>query len=178
MHSNPNNPAFDCIFNPCYRQTFARKETDIPTVGIRVDHLVLDSDIDTDVIAPYAIPIIAPWTIQPPATTSSYILWKTNSLLTPTYSKFNSMKCWKYTLTTLAYTQTAQKMKIVPSAAVTGQTVMQCRLPGCSSVFTAELQAIHLALDFIDTSQDTKFVIFSDSLSSLQKQSTADLMCQ
>ena len=67
VQSNPSNPAFDCIFNPRYRQTFARKETAIPTVGIRVEHLVFDADIDIDVIAPYTLPTIAPWTIQPPA---------------------------------------------------------------------------------------------------------------
>ena len=57
---NPSNPAFDCIFNPRYRLTFARKETAIPTVDIRVEHLVLDADIDTsDIIAPYTLPTIS-----------------------------------------------------------------------------------------------------------------------
>ena len=53
VQSNPSNPVFDCIFNPHYRQTFARKETAIPTVDICVEHLVFDADIITDVIAPY-----------------------------------------------------------------------------------------------------------------------------
>jgi kelch-like protein 2/3 len=46
--------------------------------------------------------------------------------------------------------------------------VTQCRLPNHSSVFTDELQAISLALDFIENSRQDQFLIFSDSLSSLQ----------
>ena len=72
---------------------------------------MLDVDIDIGVIAPYTLTTIAPWTIQPPAINFN-LHSETNPLLTQTYSKFNSMRCWKYTLTTLAYTQMAQTMKI------------------------------------------------------------------
>ena len=168
VQSNPSNPAFDCIFNPRYRQTFARKETAIPTVGIRVEHLMLDADIDIDVIAPYTLPTIAPWTIQPPAI--NFKLHSGNKSTTdPNLFKVQFYEMLEvYTDHTCIYTDGSKDENRVSSAAVTGQTVKQCRLPGCASVFTAELQAIHLALDFIETSQDTKFVIFSDSLSSLQ----------
>ena len=168
VQSNPSNPAFDCIFNPRYRQTFARKETAIPTVGIRVEHLMLDADIDIDVIAPYTLPTIAPWTIQPPAI--NFNLHSGNKSTTdPNLFKVKFYEMLEiYTDHTCIYTDGSKDENRVSSAAVTGQTVKQCRLPGCASVFTAELQAIHLALDFIETCQDTKFVIFSDSLSSLQ----------
>ena len=43
------------------------------------------------------------------------------------------------------------------------------RLPGDSSIFTAEAKAIDLALDFISTCDaNNKFIIFSDSLSVLK----------
>ena len=45
---------------------------------------------------------------------------------------------------------------------------MKCRLPDCASIFSAESQAIMLALDFIEVSQHDKFAIFSDSISCLQ----------
>jgi hypothetical protein len=52
---------------------------------------------------------------------------------------------------------------------VTGHNVTQCRFSDNSSVFTAELEAIVLALDYyIASSNYDKFIIFSDSLSSLQ----------
>ena len=54
--------------------------------------------------------------------------------------------------------------------AVTGQgLVRQYSLPSQASVFTAELLAIKTALDTIaNTSSDTSFVIYTDSLSALQ----------
>ena len=42
------------------------------------------------------------------------------------------------------------------------------RLPNNSSIFSAEVKAIDLALKFIDTVDNNKFIIFSDSLSALQ----------
>ena len=56
----------------------------------------------------------------------------------------------------------------IASAAVCRQSTMQCRLPKFSSIFSAEMQAIMLALDFIESSIHDKFLILSDSLSSLQ----------
>ena len=42
------------------------------------------------------------------------------------------------------------------------------RLPNGSSIFTAEIKAVELALEFIKTNPDNKFIIFSDSLSGLK----------
>jgi hypothetical protein len=51
---------------------------------------------------------------------------------------------------------------------VSGSTLFRCRLPDCCSIFTAELRAILLALDYVEGSHHDKFLILSDSLSSLQ----------
>jgi hypothetical protein len=45
---------------------------------------------------------------------------------------------------------------------------MHCRLSDNSYFFTVELQAIIQVLDFIESSNYHKFIIFSNSLSSLQ----------
>ena len=42
------------------------------------------------------------------------------------------------------------------------------RLPANASIFSAEIKAIDLALDHIEQSRNTDFIIFSDSLSVLQ----------
>ena len=168
VQSNPSNPAFDCIFNPSYRQTFARKETAIPTVGIRVEHLVLDSDVDTDVIAPYTLPTIAPWTIQSPTVNLSIHSGCKSDTDPHIYKMLFHEVLDEHPDHICIYTDGSKESDIVGSAAVSGQSVMQCRLPNHSSVFTAELQAISLALDFIENSRQDQFLIFSDSLSSLQ----------
>jgi len=42
------------------------------------------------------------------------------------------------------------------------------RLPNTASIFRAELYALLLAIEFVHRSKETNFVIFSDSMSSLQ----------
>ena len=51
-------------------------------------------------------------------------------------------------------------------------TIVICKVPDDSSIFTAEAKAIYLALDFISTcNANNKFIIFSDSLSVLKAMS-------
>src|SRR5580692_1019634 len=168
VQSNPSNPAFDCIYNPHYRQTFEKKETAIPTIGIRVEHLLLDANIDVDVIAPYTLPTIPPWTIQSPTINLSLHSGNKARMDPNIYKAQFGEILDEHPDHICLYTDGSKESDSVASAAVSGQSVMQCCLPGCSSVFTAELQAISLALDFIENSSHNEFLIFSDSLSSLQ----------
>jgi len=56
----------------------------------------------------------------------------------------------------------------VASAVVARNSLKTVRLPNKASIFRAELYAITLAMDLIRRSEDTKFLIFSDSMSSLE----------
>ncbi len=56
----------------------------------------------------------------------------------------------------------------VAAAAAVPEGEHKSRLPDKSSIFSAELRAILLALDCADVSWKTQFILFSDSLSSLQ----------
>ena len=56
----------------------------------------------------------------------------------------------------------------VAAAAVYGTKVKKCGLPNKSSIFSAEVKGIDLALDLVEQSDSSRFIIFSDSLSSLQ----------
>jgi len=56
----------------------------------------------------------------------------------------------------------------VASAVVARNSLETVRLPNKASIFRAELYAITLAMDLIRRSEDTKFLIFSDSVSSLE----------
>ena len=66
------------------------------------------------------------------------------------------------------YTDGSKNGSRVAAAAVIGKGEHKVRLPDRSSVFTAELRAISLALDIVWNSTHNKFVIFSDSKSCLQ----------
>ena len=54
------------------------------------------------------------------------------------------------------------------SACVTASDTYKCRLPDGASIFSAEIKAIDLALDHIEQSRNSDFIIFSDSLSVFQ----------
>ena len=56
----------------------------------------------------------------------------------------------------------------VASAAVARNSTKSVRLPDKASIFRAELHAVSLAMDFIRHSKDTRFIVFSDSKSSLE----------
>ena len=59
--------------------------------------------------------------------------------------------------------------KVTVAAAVVHRDNTKCvRLPDAASIFRAELYALLLAIDVVRRSKEKNFVIFSDSMSSLQ----------
>jgi len=65
------------------------------------------------------------------------------------------------------YTDGSKNSDRVASAAVARNSAKTVWLPNKASIFRAELYAVDLAMDLIRHSENTKFVIFSDSVSSL-----------
>jgi ribonuclease HI len=66
------------------------------------------------------------------------------------------------------YTDGSKIGETVGCAAICEGHVKNIRLPDKCNIYTAELHAIRMALDIIRRSRQTSFVIYSDSLSSLQ----------
>ena len=64
----------------------------------------------------------------------------------------------------------------VACAVICGNQIKSMRLPDKSSVYTAELSAIRLALELIRRLKEKSFVIYSDSLSSLQAIQSFDII--
>ena len=73
-----------------------------------------------------------------------------------------------YSCLQLLHTDGSKSGDRVGSAVVTRYSAKTFRLPNKASIFRAELYAISQAMDLIRRSKDTKFVIFSDSMSSLE----------
>ena len=78
----------------------------------------------------------------------------------------------KYHFTTQTlniYTQMDLKMdQMLQRHASLEHKTRKCCLPNNASIFSAESQAINLALDYIEETNPSKVIIFSDSLSVLQ----------
>ena len=65
------------------------------------------------------------------------------------------------------YTDGSKHNDRVGCAAILNNLTIKRRLPSNTSIFTAEITAIDLALDVVSESEDDYFIIFSDSLSVL-----------
>ena len=66
LQSCPSNPAFECIINPKYKELFARKESAIPSFGIRMQSVLDNSNILNENIHETVIPEVPPWTLHQP----------------------------------------------------------------------------------------------------------------
>jgi hypothetical protein len=62
------------------------------------------------------------------------------------------------------YTDGSNDSGMVASAAVFGQQIYSLRLPSASSIFVAEANAIRLVLKFVAFSDESKFMISSNTL--------------
>ena len=165
-----SNPAFDCTINPKYQDIFARKESAIPTSGIRIQSLLENSNIPNTNVHETIIPEVPPWTLHRPKV--NLHLSNLSMSETPSHiytQKFNEIKD-EHSYCTTIYTDGSKDNDRVGCAAIFNNLTIKQRLPSNASIFTAEITAIDLALDVVCESEDDYF-FFSDSLSSLHNMS-------
>jgi ribonuclease HI len=173
--SNPKNPTYNSIFNPQFEHVFLRKPNAIPPLSIRIQQYLLAIQINTSAIAQFEFPTIPPWLLYKP---NILMQLHANMKSDTAPDVFKQLFCEvveEFLDHIQLYTDGSKEGNRVACAMVTGSTLFQCRLPDRCSIFTAELRAILLALDFIEGSHHDKFLILSDSLSSLQSIKNCNL---
>ena len=132
-------------------------------------HHLLATDIKVDSIAKFVRPSIPPWKMKVPTFVFAMreLGYKTD---TPPYEfqiRFKEiLEIFKEY--THIYTDGSKDGRTVAAAAVSSGKVLTKRLPDHASIFSAESQAILLAIDIAKESANTKILILSDSLSCLQ----------
>ena len=167
LQSCPSNPAFECTINPKYKELFARKESAIPTFGIRMQSVLEDSDIENNNIHETIISEVPPWILRSPKVLLGLSdLSKKDTPSLVFIQKFNEIKD-EHSYFTQIYTDGSKDNNRVGCSAIVNNINIKQRLPSNASIFTAEVTAIDLALDAIAESDDDYFIIFSDSLSVL-----------
>ena len=165
LQSCPSNPAFDCNINPKYQEFFGRKESAIPTFGIRIQSLLENSNISNNNVHETIIPEVPPWTLHLPKVNLRLSnLSKSETPYHISIQKFNEIK-YEHSYCTAIYTDGSKDNDRVGCAAILNNFTIKQRLPSNASIFTAEIKAIDLALEVVSESEDDYFIIFSDSLS-------------
>ena len=169
IKSNPKNPVHDTVFNPKYESIYERKPTAIKPFGLRMLETVKSSHLNLTKIEENTILESPPWQLKTPIVDLS--LCDNNKLNTDHLilrSRFLELRNRKYSDYIEIYTDGSKADSYVGCASISKFHSTKQKLPADSSIFTAEVQAVNLSLDYISESSGSKFVVFSDSLSVLQ----------
>ena len=125
-------------------------------------------DIDLEDVANHKISEVPLWTCKSP-TYNYYLATDKKAITDPMIfkNKFLEIKEKYYTHEEI-YTDGSKDGKKVASAAILDGELYQFRLPNNSSVFSAEIKAIDLALNHIEQDAYWRYIVYTDSLSAMK----------
>ena len=167
LKTNPDNPAFDCVFDPQLEDLYDKNKYAIKPIGLRVKKHLHDSNLNLDIAKPSTLSDIPPWQLLKPKEDTSLSEYKKSETNPVVFKqKLSELKQSK-PITTEIYTDGSKDQGKVAAAAVTKNEIFSARLPNEASIFTAEAKAIQLAFEYIRISNKEHFTIYSDSLSCL-----------
>lgn len=168
LASNPTNPAHNSVFKPQFKIQFSKKPTQTATLGIRMISELNSLGIGTKSVEMSCIPAVPPWTLGRPSVDLALTEYRKDSTNPTIYkNKFFELRDTLYKNCVELFTDGSKIGCRTSAAVIYNNKSRSMRLPDGSSIFTAELKAIELALKWILTASGVHFVIYSDSLSSL-----------
>ena len=168
LKANPENPAYDVVFNPTHHELYKNKESATGSFGIHCKKLLKEAKIDVGEIATYSILDVPIWdskAVTVDLTLSEFDKSSTSS--TVFKSRFNEVR-QKYLDFCHIYTDGSKVETKVASAYVCPYRTIGYKLRDGCNIFTAEVEAINKALTYVNVSTRNSFVIFSDSMFVLQ----------
>ena len=173
LRSYPDNPAYKCVFEPNFEEEFANNENEIPPLSLRVRPHLEAAGIDLKQVEESLIPTSPPWTLPTPEVNFDLTQYKKGAVPNEQFlASFREMlDLYKFFWPIFTDGSKSEEPHTVGAAAVYMQkppNTKKHRLLDKSSIYTAELQAIMLALEHIKQSKEGNFLILSDSLSALQ----------
>ena len=166
LKSNPENPAYKKIYETEYEHYYTSKPKAIKPLRYRLKNAITDGYEKPKNILTHTTNKVTPWTIAEPRIDLTLRKNKKNTNNHLYQSQFLELK-EKYSTHIPIYTDGSKISERVGAAAQTNSTHKQMRLPDGASIYTAELQAIKMALELVQESNEDEFIIFSDSMSSL-----------
>ena len=173
MAANPNNPVYDTIFNPRCVDRFGGEPGVIPTFGIRIKESLEELDFDPDIIAKLEFPETPPRTHPTDMVNLTLSYANKDQTDSSKYISLHNEVKDVFQDYDFIYTDGSVLDDKAAAAAVIDNYSSIERLPDKSSIFSAELHALYLALDRVETADNDKtffFIIFSDSKSALQSK--------
>ena len=155
LKSNRSNPTYNTVFFwPNCFTLFQNKPNTIPTFGIRIAPTLNSAGIKVRNIPSNSILNIPPWIIKQPEV--HFTLTTDTSIFRAKFQELSS----QYPDFQHIYTDGSKDRPKVASACVSRTHTRKCRLPDNASMFTAEIQAISMALDYKKDANLSKIIIF------------------
>ena len=168
LAANPCNSAYDCVFNPKYERFYNNKPTAIKPLGLRIQPLLEEANINIKNVQHFSFPSKEPWTLNPPKIILDLHKNKKTEVESHIFkNEFLEIKSnYKHYLS--IYTDGSKQDEKVACSVISPNFTDSIRLPDNSSIFTAEAKAIDIALYHIRDQSEKQFIIYSDSLSVLK----------
>ena len=162
------NPTHKAVFKPLYKDEFIQKDRIIPPFSFRCETVMNCIDIDLEDVANHKMSEVPLWTCKSP-TYNYYLASDRKATTNPMIfkNKFLEIKENYYTHEEID-TDGSKEGKKVALAAILDGDLYQFRLPNNSSVFSAEIKAIDLALNHIEQDAYWRYVMYTDSLSAMK----------
>ena len=150
-----------------------KREKALKPFCLRMKSMLQESEMSVKNILQNIFPEMPPWILGKPE-----VILKLNELLKTkthhsTYTEKFHHVLLDYPEHLHVFTDGSKDHSRTASAAVLNETNHKKALPMESSIFTAEVCAIDLALNIISKNKEKKFLIFSDSLSVLTSLSNS-----
>lgn len=167
LKTNKGNPAYPAVFTVQYSIMYERKPNHIRPFGLRIKPHLENLKVDLNILEQTHFCKIPPWDIKKPF----ILLDLSKNQKSETHPNDYQLQFLEirdmYPQYTLIYTDGSKSGNQVAAAFATNEVHQGIRIPDQSSIFTAEANALLLALKFIETSSQKKFLIMTDSKSCL-----------
>ena len=111
LAASPQNPAYNDIFQPLYKQFYENQPITIKPLGLRIDSIIKEANIDIQKVAKISLPQTEPWTLKTPEIL--FELTKEKSLKPTLYFlKINVLKSSSIIMTICLFIQMGRNKKI------------------------------------------------------------------
>ena len=167
--AHPDNPTYKYVFDPKFERLYNTKKKTVPSFGLRIRPILKRVGFQQDRTIKETPPNIPPWTLATP--TINFDMTKKTKKSETAETIYNSMFSdirIQHPGYKPIYTDGSKTNEAVAAAAVRVDKSITETYNKNVSIFTAEIRAIEIALNEINTCQESKHIIFTDSKSALQ----------
>ena len=158
LATNPQNSAYDCVFNPKYERFYNNKPTAIKPLGLRIQPLLEEANINIKNVQTFSFPSKEPWTLNPPKIVLDLHKNKKSEVESHIFkNEFLEIKS-NYKHYQSICTDGSKQDEKVACSVISPKFTDSIRLPDNSSIFTAEAKAIDIALYHISLKNNSSFI--------------------